>query len=284
MIMHMHYEYARILPDYAAAVKEFMRCRSPEKGRPLRKWCRLYKEGKNYILKMFTYSFTSETYGSGYEWKALVTIHPDDTVTFVLSSGAVQQNSQSLTTAMWRVLPFAFERKRAGLYVIAGTKSNAVKHGGWRWIKVNAPEYFKGIRFNMLTGECLNPRRSEAERVRPVIRRHWLRDVKLFKKGLRARALLGAMEQAQQRVAEEQDKAPWVYHKLLYVKRAEDNSEEGIQMLMECIRDKRYPRVIMDRFAREAMAHNISLEEGIDRVLSRNSLALRYAYGVISPL
>ena len=61
----------------------------------------------------------------------------------------------------------------------------------YRWLR-NAPnqEYFEGITFDLVTGECINPRDDLQVEINQENKKEWLRTVKKFKKGLRLRANL----------------------------------------------------------------------------------------------
>ena len=50
-----------------------------------------------------------------------------------------------------------------------------------------APSYFKGLRFHMLTGECLNQRPDDTFIEDPEKRKEWRKMLTKFKRGMKAR-------------------------------------------------------------------------------------------------
>ena len=255
---------------YQNLYDDFKRCRSPIKGRPINGWSRLYKEDKDYVVKMV-------------QWRGhdieVFRVSPDNTITFTAPFSRVLQHSQTLVASLWRVVPITMWRKRAGIYCIHSIS-------GWCDKSKLTPEYFSGIKFNLETGECLNPQPDMMDTIIPEKRKQWLRDVKRFKKGLKIRAKLGAFESIIRTVEAERPSgsgSDWEY----VGKLPKWNSPEVTEHVLEGMRTEEYPQDLLKLLVQTANTGfnrdnttNKDILENVDYVFNTHSLHYRKAYGV----
>ena len=239
---------------YQNLYDDFKRCRSPIKGRPINGWSRLYKEDKDYVVKLV-------------QWRG----HGVEVFRRVL------QYSQTLVSSRWRVVPMTMWRKRAGIYCIHSIS-------GWSDKSKLTPEYFSGIKFNLETGECLNPQPDMMDTIIPEKRKQWLRDVKRFKKGLKIRAKLGAFESIIRTVeAERPSGSDWEY----IGKLPKWDSPDVTEHVLEGMRTEEYPQDLLKLLVQTANTGfnrdnttNKDILENVDYVFNTHSLHYRKAYGV----
>lgn len=184
---------------YQDVVKFFARARNPEKGKPLMSWARVYKEGENYVVKLGGTSIGVFT--------------PDNKFTFVMTSQTARGVSVTLSQALYRALPFAWQRVATGRYEVASTigyKEWQERSNGYFWnflYKSDAAkwyEVFDGLTFDLTTGEPTNarPRLTEMA-VNSDNRLEWLRQLRKFKTAIKVRARMGVLESLMQQVERE---------------------------------------------------------------------------------
>jgi len=262
-----------ILPSYEHFAADYTKCRNKEKGRPIKGWCRLFKEGDDYVVKVNTYG------GSG---DPLFRVSPDNTITFVMPLEDLMGNAQTVVSSLWRVVPILVERKRKGVYAITSSHSF---NRDWAWLRTKGQEYYAGVKFDLETGECLNPTVNMLDKVIPEVRKQWLRDVKRFKKGLKARAKVGALQGYITKLQEEQSKGhTWAVR---YRYENEWSQPETMQHLLECMKNEEYPPELLMRIVgstrvgwRQSDITNEMVLQNVDAVFDSHSIALRKAYGV----
>jgi hypothetical protein len=259
------------LNHYADFAADFKRCRDPLKGRPVTGWCRMFKDGGDYVLSMPM-------------WKTeplpLLRVSPDNTATFVMPLDRMLQHSQTIVTSLWRVVPFAVERKRKGVYAV-GYKGTSQYYQS---IKATGTEYFEGIRFDLSTGRCLNPRPDMLASVDAEANAKWLHDVKRYKRGLKIRAKLGALDGFFDEVqAAYAEKGLYSYMYALPMW----NDQYTTELVVESMRNEDYPPEILLRIVQEAAVayrSRIVTRDGVikavDSVFNTHSIHYRKAYGV----
>ena len=274
------YDYAKFT-SYADFATDYKRCRNAKKGRPVKGWCRLFKEGPDYVIKLDRWRNDSIP---------LFRVSPDETVTFYIPSNDLLRNAQSVVASLYRIIPFILERKRKGIYALGGThrsrsksysEAEAVRRDYWYWLRTKAPEYFPQIKFNLVTGECLNARPNLMDSVVPEVRRQWLRDVKRYKKGLKVRAKVGALQGHITRAL----KPTWPVR---LRQLAETNSilekHETLQHIVECMCSETYPPDVLHLLVATTPASYTLTDkmvlENVDRLFNIYSLQLRTIYGV----
>ena len=182
------------LDSYEEVEKFWNSCRFKDKGKPIGSWGRLFKRGDRFDFHVNPYS--GGDYNSN---NCFASLHPHDTIEFNLTVEQVRNYGQSLGCSMDNIIPFGIHRIAMLRYKIwdadgrddTWTKIEKSWKGMWKFRK-QAPEYFQGIKFNMLTRECLNRQPDQTRIEIPEKRKEWRRKLALYKKGLKARAKLGA--------------------------------------------------------------------------------------------
>lgn len=74
-----------------------------------------------------------------------------------------------------------------------------------RSIWTEQPTYFQGLKFDMLTGKCLNQRADDKFVENPEARKNWRRLLTKWKRGIKARARIGAFDSIIDKVYKEHD-------------------------------------------------------------------------------
>lgn len=209
-------------------------------------------------------------------------------ITFTISQQQLLHYSHSLVTVLYKIVPLILQRKRKDVYQIGKTLR---EKSGWReWptimLSVDAPEYFTGIQFDLTTQTCLNPRPNLLDTVIPEVRKQWLRDVKRFKRGLKARAKVGALQGYIEEVKEERNahvNGDWGYKNDL------PNWEDSriTQQVLDCLRTEQYPPDLLKLVVQTTYLGWGSGEitssmvlENVDKVFNTHSIHYRKAYGV----
>ena len=179
----MWYDQAE-LKSYSDLQTHFSKCRSPDKGRPLKAWGRVFKNGDAFDIHVNN--------------NKLGTVTPDNIMTFVAPISAVRRNAQTLVGAFHRAMPVSLIRVGIGRYRIAHIeegKKHKDDHGwNWNWMRTEAPEYFEGIQFDLTTGECLNRKPDILKQVDTDVRTEWIRCLRKFKRAIKVRAKLGVLD------------------------------------------------------------------------------------------
>ncbi len=262
--------YPNPIQSYEQAEAVFKTCRSPVKGKPLSNWCRMYKEGSNYAIKL-----------TGYQQQtlaALCYITRGNKLVFTVSPEQIRIHASTIVGNVSRVVPMRLHRIRKGVYRIGSQAEFFESHregwaGAWKWLKNEAPQYYPGIKFDLTTGKCVNAKPDLEELVIPDMRKAWRRDLRRYKRGLYARAKLGILS----RYAEEMPRravTPW-------------QNPDQIKVLIRCMKADKYPTETLKNFSRP-MRWRLrwggltaqDMMDNIDAVFRQHSLVFRKAYGV----
>ena len=208
------------LDSYEEVEKFWNTARFKDRGKPIGSWGRLFKRDDRFEFHVKHYSWNGgawvrEDYNSS---NCFATLYPDNTIEFNLNLAMVRNYGQSLNCSMDNIIPFGIHRiamMRYRIFDADGLIPNPEEHTAvdvnthvqprilsidntvWRRqyeFRKQAPEYFQGIKFNMLTRECLNRQPDQTNIEIPEKRREWRKKLALYKKGLRARAKLGAFD------------------------------------------------------------------------------------------
>ena len=218
----------RRLDTYDQFAKEFARCRDHSKGRKISASFRLFKHD-SVQQGVTSYDIHVEGYGS----QPFMRITPDNIVEFVAPPQAVWQHSQSIVSSSYRWIPFMFERHKKGLYrvqhsvnhakqlatkvdefyrnkleqakmlsdgaseAICNDFKSACYMSSWTissQMMREAPAYFQGLKFNIITGECLNRRPDDKFIEKADERKVWRQALAKFKRGIKARAKVRAFD------------------------------------------------------------------------------------------
>ena len=182
------------LDSYEEVHKFWNTARFKDKGKPIGSWGRLFKHDDRFDFHVNPYSRNGDYNSSN----CFATLYPDNTIEFNFNLEQVRNYGQSLGCSMDNIIPFGIHRiamLRYRIWDSDGRMSCPDKSNDWHdyWnFRRQAPEYFQGIKFNVLTRECLNRQPDQTRIEIPEKRKEWRRKLALYKKGLRARAKLGA--------------------------------------------------------------------------------------------
>jgi len=274
------------LTSYADMVEYFRKVKTPSKGRPLKQGVRLYQEGKTFVVKMYNWQRGEEV-----PW---FKVTPKNVVTFLIPLKDVLLSSHGLVILLPRIVPVFLCRARKGIYQIAGEKAMIMKpsrwgndYPDWTHYRKTAPEYFKGIKFDLLTGECLNPQPDQATTELPAQRKVWRSELRRYKRGLKARAKVGALRGFidEERVAIRAAKSVWQYRRKVCPKWTEP---EWADLLIKSMKKEKYPAEILQAFVRSTYSNSFASDgtteelilKAVDQVFTQNSEHLRRKYGV----
>jgi len=288
--------------SYGHFLADHKKCRDNSFGRPVRKWCRTYLVGTDIEIRMTPpYWRHSEP-----DKVPLCRIHPDNTITFIASVEEVLRNSQSLSFSLHRLIRFSLTRWKKGVYRIGGTEvaaritneaevrgagySTRQPHrirgyrAGWQWLANEAPQYFQGIRFDMNTGECLNAIPDTVREVIPEMRTEWLRCLRRYKRGLKARAKIGALSgYAESTMTARAGR----YMSMRFSVGYQIWDVEFLHDLLECMKSETYPEHILTAFVKSAPSKwkateitPVDIMDAVDKTFNTHSKALREQYGV----
>lgn len=289
----MGYWYeATMLRSYKDAQRLFSNCRRPHMGKPVKRWCRLFKEGNTYVLR------------GAYMGKDICRITPNNVVTFVMPAADIASNPYTLVSSFYKVLPLLIHRYKTGIYRVGSTaefdkrvgtpqvasanrwRHHAEQAPAWAWLNNEAPQYFNGIKFDLKTGECLNPQPDMAKTIIPEAKSAWFKDLRRYKRGLKSRAKVGALRGY---IEEENklrtEKVVNYYHQRHFLNPW--GAEKTVEQFVACIKMDKYPPDVLKGFvasSRLSWGLRPTTEqhvlENIDDVFRRNSVLLRKAYGV----
>jgi len=279
--------------SYAEMATDFAKARWPEMGRPIKKGVRLYKEGNNFVVKMYDW-YDYDPNEASDRMTPILKVSPKNIVTFLPPLERVLRRANSLVIMFPRVLPIHLARARKGVYRIDHEVRIPMRaHGLWgtypdySYLKNAAPEYFKGIKFNLLTGECLNAKPDMVTTELPEQRKVWRSELRRYKRGLKARIKVGALEGFihEEHAALAVDKGRWRYRR--------DACPDWTQpkltnLLIKSMRQEKYPAEVLHAFVRSVYADspyhtNITEQHvlaAVDKVFKKHSEHLRRKYGV----
>jgi hypothetical protein len=270
-----YFEQAAI-QTYDQAKRLYGTCRFPDKGKPVKNWCRLHKVDENFELRM--------------DGKTICVFAPDNTLTFTMTSSQAKNYSITLSQALSRAIPIGWERVATGRHRVVHTKRIG-KHGGehrweaWRLtMKAEGIEIFNGIKFNLDTGECLNAKPTTDAQVVASKRTEWLRALRVFKRGLKVRAKLGVLDAICRDVIQERTQTKTRYDWV----QPDWSSDKWIDLLFDSIKNNKHPTELLHGFAQSVQGRayyhiTISKEttlQAADSVCAELSTQLRRKFGV----
>ena len=271
------------LDSYEEVEKFWSKCRFKDKGKPIGSWGRLFKRGDRFDFH------ANHFYGGDYNSNnCFATLYPDNTIEFNLSRVQVRHHGQTLGTSMDNIIPFGIHRiamMRYRIFDADGLIPNPEKDTTvWRRqyeFRKQAPEYFQGIKFNMLTRECLNRQPDQTNIEIPEKRKEWRKKLALYKKGLKARAKLGAFDSHIQTLAS---------HK--HISREWSNSwvdNDRLNLLHRSMENVDYPQELLTEIVKSCLTHywyshdlvnSEHIRWEIDRIFKQASVHLRKKFGV----
>lgn len=284
--MYMWWHSDRSLNTYEEMVAAFSTARTPSKGKPVNQNFRLFMADDNKTIKI-----TNEGYGS----TLLAEVTPDNIITFVGSERHIIGMSQTYVSSFYRWFPFAFNRHRKNLYRIENTKrldekmkdkeEGVAHYTHFSKVMNSCPSYFQGIQFNLLTGDCLNKRPDDTFVEIPEKRREWRRALSAFKKGLKARAKVRALDAFVAEIEQErQGQNRWSW------KQPDWSNKEWLDLLEDSIRKEQYPKELLKGFVQSAGMNAYGgsgnaidpteIMNSVDRIMNDVSIEMRRRFNV----
>ena len=263
------------LTSYSDFADLFDTCRSISKGKPLPGGWRMHQHNRLYAVYISNIK--------------IFEIDRNNKLTFTVSQRELLNLNHSLVTVLYKIIPLMLSRKRKGVYVIS--KIQAYHPPLYRYLNVdhtNTLEYFTGMQFDLATQTCLNPRPNLLDTVIPKVRKQWLRDVKRFKKGLKARAKVGALQGYIDEVVAARATQPsggWRHNFDNNLPTWSD--PRTTQQVIDCMRTEQYPPDLLKLLVQTTYLGwgsgeitNSMVLENVDRVFNTHSIHYRKAYGV----
>ena len=295
----MSYFGEPLLKDYADCERMFSTCRNPEKGKPIRTWCRLYKEQDVYVLKYMMWVFGQQD--KEQNTVPIAEFHPDGRIVLPSDSNEWRNMHASLSTALHNAIPILTERMGRGRYRIAHTglmdrvtpavgekdiRGNYYQ-SWWDAFKEHGTEYFAGMTFND-DGVCINPQYATSGEIDTEKRRVWLRMLRRFKRGLKARAKVGALQQHAKRIydkhaeMERKGQHRWQWQMPNW------KSKKYYAMLKEAMQTNEYTPEFLEAFVESAtpntygntLATDAHILQHVDTLMNDLSYQLRKDFGV----
>ncbi len=282
-----------LLKDYADCERKFSTCRTPAKGKPIRTWCRLFKNQDVYELRYVAWQ--------GKDVDVIAEFHPDGSIVLPSDSLTWQAMHVSLAMALHRTIPIVTQRIGRARYRIGHTVflDNNVEeqdpqaggspfyHDWWYSFKKNGTEYFAGMTFNH-EGLCTNPQYAVSGEIDTEKRRTWLRILRRFKRGLKARAKVGALQQHAKRIydkhveLERKGQHRWQWQLPNW------QSKKYYDMLKETMQTNEYTPEFLEAFVESAtpntygnsIATDAHILRYVDTLMNDLSYQLRKDFGV----
>lgn len=241
------------------------RARSPEKGRQHTTFGRWFPDGDGYRLDVHGHPF--------------IRIAPDNTLEFLMTPEEGRRVSNTVSGWISNIVPFVWMRVGNCRYRVDAIQ-NVQKRMAGRWPthrEINqSPELFAGIKFDMATGECLNPRPDLKHTVIPEARKAWLSALRKWKRKAKTIARIGGFDSL---IAEEKRnptdwsaKPNWVVDKEL-------------DILYTAIKDNDMNTQLMRMFVashtnRWSTPTSMEVYGHIEAVVKQQSVQLRKRFGV----
>ena len=319
------------LNSYQEVDAYFSRARNPEKGRPFRNWGMINKDGDVYELK-FRWAYTNQdTICYIYPNNTIEFVYPKDSIGYH-GTTLVGSFTRGLPMIFTRVKTgkYRLTHNIIAFYKFKEIEKECEEHNknlrtpqesdenlrglqlsgmydhmqrprewrypwqeSWRWMR-NKPnqEYFEGIKFDLGTGECLNPREDLEVHVNPENRKEWLRIVKKYKRGLRLRAKTQVFTSLLQDAVNErlEEKRKGVFHGTVpKVNLADTNN---VAWVADCMKKDEYPVKLLEHMVAhmydqfeygwwnlKPYTHKEVLKN-IDKIFDRLSIPLREKFNV----
>jgi hypothetical protein len=287
--MYTWWQSDRSLNTYEEMLTSFNTARWPDKGKPVNQNWRLFKKGDAIRIVC-----------QGYGTEPLADITPDNIITFVAKESHIISMSQSYVSSFYRWFPFVINRHRKGLYRIRHTKnldaqiheknkndSSQGSYSTFNSVMNSGPSYFCGIQFNLLTGECLNQKPDDKFIEIPAKRKEWRQILTAYKKGLKARAKVHALDAIALEVIKEREQTQNHYH----ARQPDWSSEEWLDCLQESMTTLDFPKHLLKGFIESAMSNRgwgrqtevptvDELIRTVDRIFADLSIPLRRRFKV----
>ena len=188
---------------YADADRLFKTARTPSKGKPIRSFARILKNGDDYIVTV--------------KGANICRITPDNTLEFIAEVNTVRCNTFTLVGNLHSAIPIAICRVGTGRYRVEHSSVLIdLSQGRWTHMRNDAPEYFQGIKFDLTTGQCLNRRVDILKTVDVDKRKEWLRLLTRWNRGIKVRMKMGVFDGLIERRNKDKDSVKNVLTDRLY--------------------------------------------------------------------
>jgi hypothetical protein len=255
----------------------FAKGRKPSQGRRLSSAFRIFKDTDKHGV--VSYVVNMEGYGS----KPFMRITPDNIVEFVATPEEVWHNSQSIVSSIHNWFPFDIARHKKGLYRVAHHAILMDKEYHYIFMRTQ-PAYYQGLKFNMITGECLNRRATDRFIEKPKERKIWRQTLARFKKGIKARAKVRALDPFVNEVWSARQESNGRYH----WKQPDWSSESWIKLLEKSMKDNVFPRELLIGFCmtphtgyyQQEIPTSNDVIKSVDKILGDLSIELRRRFNV----
>lgn len=216
------------ITSYEQARAVLKTARSAANGKPLNnKYYRLYEGSGCYEIKYGPFYNRRET--------TLCRIYPDNTLEFTATPEEVHEHCYSFSQMVGKLTPFQFWRIATGRYRVGiqyheswaearrrtyeelphskgiGSEYWTAKYRHRTAIIKEQPEYFQGIRFNLETEKCINPRpdRVEVRNIDKEKRKEWLAAKRKLERELKVRVRMGVLEAVIESGIEMEGRVAW---------------------------------------------------------------------------
>ena len=259
-----------LIKNYNDAAKLFAKARNKDKGKPLNSWARLFKVGDDYDIR--------------YMSRTLFRIRPDNMLVVMCEPEQLRHCAATVVSALYRVIPFdiirvGMGRYRIGHFLHITPKTNPEFFN--RSLLKQQPELFDGLTFSMLTGDCVNRKADLLTTVNPAARKQWLSTLRQYKKGLKVRQRIGALDAIAAAATAEKQKNRYA--------KPDWAQDAWKDKLFECIRDQKYPEDLLTGVAQSVRVYyyqNTVRPQDIltqfDTLCNQYSIDLRRRFGVFT--
>ena len=157
----------------------------------------------------------------------------------------------------------------------------------WDAFKEHGTEYFAGMTFND-DGVCINPQYATDGEIDTEKRRVWLRMLRRFKRGLKARAKVGALQQHAKRIYEKHAEMERKGQHRWQWQMPNWKSKKYYGMLKEAMQSNEYTPEFLEAFVESAtpntygntLATDAHILQYVDTLMNDLSYQLRKDFGV----
>lgn len=269
-----------VITSYETAASHFSSVRYKLKGKPLCSMGRLYKRYEpcsDVMLKRM--GIEREYFDIHIHGQHLCSLTSDNVLTFVMPKNLVKHNAITLAVSLDNMVNVFWSRFATGRWKLWCYDPEDYSYNYNKML--DAPEYFEGIKFNLVTKECLNPQASDVGHVNVANRKVWWNAIRAWKRGVRVRAKMGMFsELVDKAVNEQQPSGPYVnFH-----------GEKELDTLARCIKNNEHPTELFMMFIHSHLRRHMYAPQGdmktmfvsqaIDTVCNEQSVELRRRFGV----
>lgn len=250
------------LKSFSDAMLWYSRGRKLDQGRRISSWGRVKFVDGAFVLSVGE--------------SPVCRITSDNKLTFLVDGVTSRPVSNTLSMALHRAVPFFWIRVGMRRYRVG-----SVKCMGFRTAKVEGPEVFVGLEFDLTTGLPVNAKADLTERVDSDARKLWLQQLRKFKHGVKVRCKIGVMES----IANELQRTGQ-----FTMRQPNWDSDEWLNKLYESIRDEKFSNELLAGFLLSSMGYwnrstlptSARLIQVVDNILSQTSVRLRTKFGVFT--